>query len=257
MATWIDLPLAGGGSSSDYWESAAASFATLPVGTVDGEVRMILDTRELYYWDSGSSTWKKVPTSAIDSADVADTNSVDLTVTAGVLSADSKLSSNAASASYIRVELDVQSASSVGLRAQLANSLVRGLVSSANSSIIYDNATGIFTFTVGNVDHSALANLTADSHANYLYLPGRAGGQSAVGGTATGENLTLSSTAHATKGSVVVSDPLRLPVRTTAQINALTPVEGLVVFDSTLSRPKIYIAGTTNAWVQFLGWGEP
>ncbi len=253
--TWIDLPLSGGGGGSAYWENAAADFASLPTGTVDGEVRMILSTRELYYWDSGSSTWKKVPTSAIDPADIADTNSIDLTVTAGVLSADARISSNAASANYIRVELDVQGSSSVGLRAQLADALVRGLVSSANSAIIYDNATGIFTFTVANVDHAALANLLADAHTQYALLLGRSGGQTLIGGTAASDNLTLNSTANGTKGNVVISDPIQLPLRTTTQINALTPSAGLVVYNSTTDRPQIYVAGTTNAWVDLIGWG--
>lgn len=39
---------------------------------------------------------------------------------------------------------------------------------------------------------------------NYLYLPGRAGGQVANGGTAAGEDLTLSSTANATKGNIYI-----------------------------------------------------
>lgn len=257
MSTWIDLPLSGGGSGSQYWENAAASFATLPAGTVDGEVRMILDTRELYYWDAGSSTWKKVPTSAIDAADVSDTNSIDLTVTAGVLSADAKISSNAADTNYIRVELDVEGASSVGLRAQLANSLIRGLLSSANSAIVYNNSTGVFTFTVGNVDHAALANLLADAHTQYALLAGRSGGQALIGGTGSGDNLTLNSTSNGTKGKISIADPIQLPLRTTTQINALTPSDGMFVYDTTLNRPKIYIAGTTNAWVSVMGWGEP
>lgn len=37
----------------------------------------------------------------------------------------------------------------------------------------------------------------------FLFLPGRSGGQVANGGTAAGENLTLVSTAHATKGKIL------------------------------------------------------
>jgi hypothetical protein len=55
--------------------------------------------------------------------------------------------------------------------------------------------------TAGSVtDHGELDGLTDDDHTIYVLLAGRAGGQSVVGGTASGENLDLSSTAHATKG---------------------------------------------------------
>ncbi len=44
---------------------------------------------------------------------------------------------------------------------------------------------------------------TVASLAGYLLLAGRAGGQVAYGGTAAGENLTLGSTAHGTKGKIL------------------------------------------------------
>lgn len=56
----------------------------------------------------------------------------------------------------------------------------------------------------GGVDHGSLAGLTDDDHSQYALLAGRAGGQTLIGGTASGEDLTLSSTAHTTKGSVFI-----------------------------------------------------
>jgi predicted acyltransferase (DUF342 family) len=47
---------------------------------------------------------------------------------------------------------------------------------------------------------------SADDHTAYFKLAGRAGGQTGYGGTAASENLTLTSTAHATKGNVVITD---------------------------------------------------
>jgi hypothetical protein len=44
----------------------------------------------------------------------------------------------------------------------------------------------------------------ADPHAGYALLAGRAGGQHLKGGTASAENLQLSSTAHATKGKLLL-----------------------------------------------------
>lgn len=52
------------------------------------------------------------------------------------------------------------------------------------------------------VDHGSLAGLSDDDHTQYLLLAGRSGGQTAIGGTASGNDLTLQSTSNATKGSI-------------------------------------------------------
>jgi len=55
----------------------------------------------------------------------------------------------------------------------------------------------------GTLDHGlALTGLSDDDHSQYAFLAGRAGGQTLNGGNAASENLTLESTAHATKGFV-------------------------------------------------------
>ncbi len=57
----------------------------------------------------------------------------------------------------------------------------------------------------GVTAHSALTGLTTgDDHTQYAKVAGRAAGQTLQGGTAASENLTLESTAHATKGAVVI-----------------------------------------------------
>jgi len=59
----------------------------------------------------------------------------------------------------------------------------------------------------GQLDHGlALTGLTDDDHTQYALLAGRAAGQTLNGGTAASENLTLKSTAHATKGAIIVAD---------------------------------------------------
>ena len=51
-------------------------------------------------------------------------------------------------------------------------------------------------------DHGALLGLGDDDHPQYALLAGRAGGQTLKGDTASGGDLTLMSTAHATKGKI-------------------------------------------------------
>ena len=52
-------------------------------------------------------------------------------------------------------------------------------------------------------DHNTLLNLTTDDHTQYALLAGRSGGQTLIGGTASGNNLTLQSTSNATKGKIL------------------------------------------------------
>jgi hypothetical protein len=56
---------------------------------------------------------------------------------------------------------------------------------------------------LGTKDHHLLAGLTDDDHTQYLRLAGRSGGQTAIGGTDSGDDFTLQSTSHATKGHIL------------------------------------------------------
>lgn len=73
--------------------------------------------------------------------------------------------------------------------------------------ILIGNASGTYslsaTSTLGII-HSTLTGLSADDHTQYALLAGRSGGQTLIGGTASGGNLTLQSTSHATKGKVIL-----------------------------------------------------
>lgn len=59
--------------------------------------------------------------------------------------------------------------------------------------------------TQSGIDHGTIGGLNDDDHVGYLRLGGRAGSQTGNGGTASGEDLTLDSTAHATKGDVILN----------------------------------------------------
>lgn len=54
----------------------------------------------------------------------------------------------------------------------------------------------------GTLDHGALTGRTDDDHSIYALLAGRSGGQTQIGGTASGNDLTLQSTSNATRGHV-------------------------------------------------------
>ncbi|MCB0379532.1 MAG: hypothetical protein KDD33_13655, partial [Bdellovibrionales bacterium] len=60
------------------------------------------------------------------------------------------------------------------------------------------------TDQTGVSDHGALTGLGDDDHAQYALLAGRAGGQSLIGGTASGDDITIESTSNATKGDVIL-----------------------------------------------------
>lgn len=57
--------------------------------------------------------------------------------------------------------------------------------------------------TLHKHDHGGQDGLTDDDHSGYAWLVGRSGGQTLKGDTASGGNLTLMSTAHATKGKIL------------------------------------------------------
>jgi hypothetical protein len=70
------------------------------------------------------------------------------------------------------------------------------------------NATEINSHPIGDgnmtIAHSELGSLGADDHSQYPLLLGRTGGQTLIGSVASGENLTLKSTSHATKGKIIL-----------------------------------------------------
>ncbi len=64
-------------------------------------------------------------------------------------------------------------------------------------------ATGGTTALFAALSHADLSNLTGnDDHTQYAILAGRTGSQTLIGGTASGEDLTLQSTTNATRGTI-------------------------------------------------------
>jgi hypothetical protein len=57
-----------------------------------------------------------------------------------------------------------------------------------------------------DADHGGFTGLSDDDHSQYWLLAGRSGGQTGFGGSAASENLIVSSTSHATKGTIRFGD---------------------------------------------------
>jgi len=118
------------------------------------------------------------------------------------------------------------------------------LVDSASINFTYDDTTPSITAVVipGGVDHGGLAGLTDDDHTQYALLAGRATGQTLVGGTAAGDDLTLRATANATDGDIIFqsdsapTERARITSTGEVQINA-GPLTG------TTATPLIIIGG--------------
>jgi len=71
-------------------------------------------------------------------------------------------------------------------------------------SLFYDGSKWVASAPDTEIDHGTISGLLDDDHTQYMLLAGRAGGQDLIGGTAASNNLTINSTSHATKGSILV-----------------------------------------------------
>ena len=103
-------------------------------------------------------------------------------------------------------------------------------------------------------DHGALGGLTDDDHTQYALLAGRAGGQTVYGGVASGDDLYLYSTSHATKGDIVLANGGgrvgigQVPDAGLLQIYAGD--SGGTPFDA--NYVPISVENSTSAYIQFL-----
>lgn len=112
----------------------------------------------------------------------------------------------------VRVSANADVAANTSARHSRAHSAVSASDHSAAEAADYNKylhanaATGALEWAAispGVTDHGALTGLSDDDHTQYALLAGRAGGQTLIGGTAASNNLTVSSTSHGTKGSIL------------------------------------------------------
>ena len=96
------------------------------------------------------------------------------------------------------------------LRSANYRDFARTLPAQAGDALFYDAVNGVWLASNpdSEIAHSELSGLTVGDagHTQFALLAGRSGGQVLIGGVSASENLLLSSTSHATKGAVVVSD---------------------------------------------------
>jgi hypothetical protein len=94
--------------------------------------------------------------------------------------------------------------------------------------------------------HSLLGSLTADDHTQYTLLAGRSGGQTLIGGTASGNNLVLQSTSHATKGQTQIGATLYVDeVNGRVGIGTASPGVAFHMSDGTTPASALF-SGTTG-----------
>lgn len=134
--------------------------------------------------------------SAIADADVPNSITIDLAATATALAANPNDCSAGQYATAIAASGNLTCA-------QIAFSEISGSVTDGQvpNTITLDNITQITTRS-----HASLQDLTADDHTQYGLLAGRSGGQTLIGGTGAGDDLTLNTTSNVTKGSYFFTD---------------------------------------------------
>lgn len=106
--------------------------------------------------------------------------------------------------------------------------LTSGVVSAATAGTDYENP---LTFSTGLT--RSTNTITSD------LSTGVSGGQTATGGTASGNNLTLRSTSHATKGSIIMGGTYYDEVNNRLGINNSTPFASLTVTGTTSTTSRI------------------
>jgi hypothetical protein len=111
----------GGGASSSgggsaYYVDPVANFAALPAGVPTGTVGLTTDTGIVYWYDGAA--WEPIDTE-LASVAVNDTDSVNHTVTGGVLTSDLRLSATAATAGFFKATSTIKSGGSPGLHVEI------------------------------------------------------------------------------------------------------------------------------------------
>lgn len=93
--------------------------------------------------------------------------------------------------------------------------------------------------TLHKHDHGGMDGLADDDHTQYALLAGRSGGQTLIGGTASGDDLTLQSTSNATKGSILFGTSAYDEVNNRLGIGVTAPQTLFVAKNNAATEPTI------------------
>lgn len=122
----------------------------------------------------------------------------------GDVSASAGSNTTAIGASKVLTSMIADANVTLAKMANLAQSTIIGRAAGAGTGVPTAlSVAQVVAIINSTLDHGGLAGLSDDDHTQYLLLAGRSGGQTAKGDTASGGSLTLMSTAHATKGSIL------------------------------------------------------
>lgn len=100
------------------------------------------------------------------------------------------------------------------------------------------------TWVSVSADHGGLTGLGDDDHLQYLLGLGRSGGQTLIGDTASGGNLTLQSTSHATKGKLLFGTSAYDEVNNRLGVGTASPTVALDVVGLAAIRTSITVGST-------------
>jgi hypothetical protein len=124
----------------------------------------------------------------------------------------------------------------------------------ANAEVFVWNGATFVSVTASGApaDHGTLTGLADDDHAQYALLNGRSGGQTLIGGTAAGNNLTLRSTSNATVGEVRITHGSDFVVYSDNASTKTFDIDGAtgattITTQSTVLGLDVYAAGNTAA----------
>ena len=126
-----------------------------------------------------------------------------------------------------------------------------GFVKISGTTISYDNST--YLTSISGLDHGLLGGLTDDDHTQYALLAGRSGGQTLIGGTASGNDLTLQSTSHGTKGNIFFGTSTYDEVNNRLGIGVQAPDSAFHVYGSDFFSTSMFFERTGAGVDDFAG----
>ena len=100
---------------------------------------------------------------------------------------------------------------------------------------------------VASIDHALVTNLSADAHPQYPLLIGRGAGQNLYGGADVSADLNLHSTTNATKGLIILNDPVSHLGDVDFNTNALLDVKNLQMTGSTSGTLTLQATAVTTS----------